>query len=329
MNRGPLVSICIPTYNGENYLAECLDACLQQTFGDYEIVICDDGSSDGTPELIRKYAGANERIRFLVNEKNLGLVGNWNRCIEQAQGEWIKFVFQDDYMRKDALEKFVSRIDQQAQLMVCERDFILPAELSPEKRAYYNGGVRTLRNTTAFRGNVFTPELISSLTVSNLALNFIGEPSLIFFRKAAVHAHGYFSAALLQICDLEFSIRLGTRYGLYYIPEKLCHFRVHEQSTTSANMRNRYFELRYMEPVVFAWFLLYDKEYESFRAHLNTLQMLKLKLYFKFKAYQASLANQKGGHHHPLFSGTGPGSKEIMAAGQGNLLVKLISIFKK
>jgi glycosyltransferase involved in cell wall biosynthesis len=329
MSSRPLVSICIPTYNGEKFLDECLDACVHQTFADYEIVICDDGSSDSTIDIVKKYAALHSRIRYFVNEKNLGLVGNWNQCIKKAEGEWIKFVFQDDYITRDCLEKFVARIDDSVRLMVSERNFLLPTGLSPDKQAYYTSGVRTLRNTTTFRGEVFSPQLISSLAVENLALNFIGEPSLIFFRKDLVSAHGYFSDALQQICDLEFVLRIGARYGLHYIPEKLCLFRVHEQSTTAANIRNKYFELRYMEPLIFAWFLLYNQEYDRFRGHLNVFQSLKLKTYFRLKAYQASQANIKDGHQHPLFRGTGTGFKEILAAGQGNLLIKLISILKK
>jgi glycosyltransferase involved in cell wall biosynthesis len=329
MSGRPLVSICIPTYNGEKFLEECLDACIHQTFANYEIVVCDDGSTDSSLEIIKKYAAQHPRIRYFVNEKNLGLVGNWNKCIKKSEGEWIKFVFQDDYITRDCLEKFVARIGDQVSLMVSERNFLLPAGLSPDKQAYYAGGVRTLRNTTAFRGEEFSAQMISSLAVENLALNFIGEPSLIFFRRDLVSVHGYFSDALQQICDLEFVLRIGTRYGLLYIPEKLCLFRVHEQSTTSANIRNKYFELRFMEPLLFAWFLLYGEEYDRFRSHLSTFQFLKLKTYFRLKAYQARQASIKEGRQHVLFSGTGTEFKEIMTAGQGNLLIKLISILKK
>ena len=94
--NSPLVSICIPTYNGEKYLKECLDSCIDQTFKSYEIIICDDCSSDGTIKIIEEYAKIFPQIILFQNDGNLGLVGNWNRCIHHSNGEWIKFVFQDD-----------------------------------------------------------------------------------------------------------------------------------------------------------------------------------------------------------------------------------------
>ena len=84
--NSPLVSICIPTYNGEKYLKECLDSCIDQTFKNYEIIICDDCSSDGTIKIIEEYAKIFPQIILFQNDGNLGLVGNWNRCIHHSNG---------------------------------------------------------------------------------------------------------------------------------------------------------------------------------------------------------------------------------------------------
>ena len=100
----PKVSICIPTYNGERYIEKTLNSVLLQTYDDFEVIIVDDQSSDNTWEILTQYAAQDGRIHLFKNEHNLGLVGNWNRCIELAQGEWIKFVFQDDIIRNDCLE---------------------------------------------------------------------------------------------------------------------------------------------------------------------------------------------------------------------------------
>ena len=88
--NSPLVSICIPTYNGEKYLKECLDSCIDQTFKNYEIIICDDCSSDGTIKIIEEYSEKFPQLKLFINDKNLGLVGNWNQCIHYSNGEWIK-----------------------------------------------------------------------------------------------------------------------------------------------------------------------------------------------------------------------------------------------
>ncbi len=92
----PRVSICIPTYNGKGHLKECLDSVRSQSFQDFEVVICDDQSSDGTLDFARELAQGDERFRFIPNPQRFGLVGNWNNCIALSRGDWIKFVFQDD-----------------------------------------------------------------------------------------------------------------------------------------------------------------------------------------------------------------------------------------
>src|SRR5579863_4981502 len=104
-NEGkPVISICIPTYNGEKYLSECLYHVLNQTYSNFEVIICDDCSTDNTTEIINSYQQKDNRIKIFRNERNLGLCGNWNRCVEHSSGKWIKFIFQDDWMNDNCLE---------------------------------------------------------------------------------------------------------------------------------------------------------------------------------------------------------------------------------
>jgi len=325
----PLVSICIPTYNGEAYLKACLDSCVNQIYENYEIVICDDGSKDASTRIIEEYAGMHPKIRFYRNEKNLGLVANWNRCIELSKGEWIKFVFQDDYVTKNCLQQFAQNVNPSVSLLVSARNFILPENPSADYLSYYTNEVRTLVNTNDHKDPFFSPALISRIAVQNISMNFIGEPSLTFFRKNLVNELGFFSDALKQICDLEFFLRIGSKYGLSYIPEKLCAFRIHSHSTTSTNLENKYFELHYIEPLLFSWFLLYGEHYSGFRAHLNTFQKMKLKLYFRVKCYSAYTTNVKKNYGYYLFAGHEHPFKEIFSWKKGNILVWLIAALRK
>ena len=94
----PLVSVCIPAYNGMAYLKDCLDSLLAQSFRDFELLIVDDASTDGTPEFVRQYLRREPRLRFYRNRANLGLVPNWSRCVRLARGEWLKFVFENSFL---------------------------------------------------------------------------------------------------------------------------------------------------------------------------------------------------------------------------------------
>lgn len=324
----PLVSICIPVYNGDKYLVECLESCVNQSFKDYEIIICDDGSTDKTISIIEEYANKFSFIKFFKNEKNLGLVGNWNNCLGLSSGTWIKYVFQDDYITQDCLDKFVNQITDSSQLIVCKRHFVLPENASSDFENYYTNEVRTLENTSDFKGNRFSPELISKIAVENICLNFIGEPSLIFFRKSITQEVGLFSNSLKQICDLEFALRIASKYGLTYLSERLCAFRIHQDSTTSTNVANKYFEIHYIEPLLFSYLLLFDEKFTSLRSYLNFTQLFKLKLYFKLKAYKAYSINIKEARNHYLFTDRNVDFKKITDYKNGSLLVKLLAAIR-
>lgn len=320
----PLISICIPTYNGDKYLAECLNTCLDQTFTNYEIVICDDGSSDKTISIIEQYKNKHPLIKFYKNEKNLGLVGNWNKCVELSSGEWIKFVFQDDYITKECLQEFFNGIDESTVLMVSKRNFILPNKPSDDHINYYTNEVRTLENTTSYIGSLFTSKLISKIAVQNICLNFIGEPSLIFFKKNIIKDVGLFNHSLKQICDLEFALRVASKYGLKYIPKKICAFRIHLDSTTSTNLSNKYFEMHNIEPLLFSYFLLFDKHFEVFRSNLTVFQLIKLNLFFRVTAYRAYKVNLKEKYNYYLFNDSQTQYKEITKVKKGGLFIKLV-----
>ena len=106
-NKNPLVSVLMTAYNREKYIAEAIESVLASTYTNFELIIIDDGSVDNTVQIIESFVALHsQNIKFFKNESNLGLVGNWNKCIDLATGDWIKFVFQDDYITFDCLEKF-------------------------------------------------------------------------------------------------------------------------------------------------------------------------------------------------------------------------------
>jgi hypothetical protein len=99
------VSVCIPTYNGAEFVAEAVSSVLTQSFVDFELLVVDDGSSDATPEVVRSFA--DPRIRVYRNDERLGIPKNWNRCLSLACGEYICLFHQDDVMLVENLEQKV------------------------------------------------------------------------------------------------------------------------------------------------------------------------------------------------------------------------------
>src|SRR5260221_1819149 len=88
MRRDPLVSVVMAVHNGERYLAEAIDSILGQTFPDFEFVVIDDGSADGTPDIIERYAEQDRRI-FSVRREKKGLTRSLNEAVRTARGKYI------------------------------------------------------------------------------------------------------------------------------------------------------------------------------------------------------------------------------------------------
>ena len=103
----PLISIIIPCYNIENYISKCLDSILEQTYDNFEIICCNDCSSDSTKEILDVYSTYDKRIRVINNTKNSGPSGARNSAYNEAKGDYITFVDPDDYLGKYTLSTYI------------------------------------------------------------------------------------------------------------------------------------------------------------------------------------------------------------------------------
>ena len=107
----PRVSLGLPVYNGEKYLAEAIDSILAQDFRDFELLIVDNASTDRTAEICQAYAAADNRIRYYRNEHNLGAFGNFNRAFELRSGEFFKWCASDDKISPNFIGACVAALD--------------------------------------------------------------------------------------------------------------------------------------------------------------------------------------------------------------------------
>jgi glycosyltransferase involved in cell wall biosynthesis len=108
----PTISIGIPVYNGENYLAAALDSILAQSFSDFELIISDNASTDATAEVCRKYQARDARIRYYRNQTNLGAARNHNQVFEFSSGKYFKWASHDDVLAPDFLSRCVSVLER-------------------------------------------------------------------------------------------------------------------------------------------------------------------------------------------------------------------------
>lgn len=137
---GPRVTLGVPVYNGERFLRETLESLRAQTFSDFEMVISDNASTDGTEEIAREVAAADERVRYVRQRRNKGLAANYNDLFRVGTGEYFKWASSDDPCEPRFLERCVAMLDADpgAVLAYCRARFIdeRGAELPEHDRGF-------------------------------------------------------------------------------------------------------------------------------------------------------------------------------------------------
>jgi glycosyltransferase involved in cell wall biosynthesis len=112
MNAAPRLTIGLPVYNGEKYLAESLDALLGQSYADFELIISDNASTDGTADICRQYGKQDSRIRYVCQPSNIGCAPNHNFVVGEAKGELFKWASDDDLYARTMLARCVEALDE-------------------------------------------------------------------------------------------------------------------------------------------------------------------------------------------------------------------------
>jgi glycosyltransferase involved in cell wall biosynthesis len=217
------VSVLMPVYNAGHFLAECLTSVLAQDFQDMEILIADDGSTDGTVDIIRDFAARDARIRWWQNPRNLGLVPNHNACLRAARGEFIKLVHGDDkFLHPLALARMVAILEQEPTVSLVAAGSEIIDENSRLLRVQKNYWPTGIQDGQAV--------IVQCLAANG---NLIGEPVRALFRQC--QARRGFDGRYRQIMDLEMWFHLLEQGRFAYLAEPLFAYRVHAQQATAVH----------------------------------------------------------------------------------------------
>ena len=216
----PLVSISIPTYNGAKHLRASVDSVLTQTFKDFALVLIDDFSSDETWRIAQEYARLDSRVLAIRNSKTLGLVGNFNRCIDVAQGRYVCVWHQDDVMMPQNIENKVALLETHPQvgfvhsnvLMIDEEGHVLSEHWEIDSRRDYVAAGREF-----------------FLKMMEPGKNYVCCPSVLA-RRECYEKLGNFRSELYFTCDWEMWMRLSLYYDVGCLGAPLIHFRRHTGS---------------------------------------------------------------------------------------------------
>lgn len=222
-----MVSICIPSYNSAHFLAAAIDSALQQQYPKFEILIVDDCSTDGSRAIGEQFErDYPQTVRFVANESNLGMVANWNKCLNLARGEYIKYLFGDDLLSSP------HAISKLATVLECNQEVTLAC--SYRKLINKDSILLAERGMTPTDCAVDGKQVIRDCLTT--ARNFVGEPTAVMFRKQQA-ARG-FDPAYSQLVDLEMWCHLLLQGASWCCREPLAAFRLHDGQQTAANNKS-------------------------------------------------------------------------------------------
>lgn len=233
----PLVTLTIPMYNNERFIRQTIESILAQTYANFELLIYDDNSTDGSYEVAASFRDS--RIRVFKNKKNLGPEGNWNRAIREVGGKYVKLICGDDILYPNCLEKQVAVFEKKSHAgisLVCSQRTII----DPEGKSLIK------KINLVDKGRHKATDVIRKLI--RMGTNILGEPVCGLYPASLLpYTRGY-SARVPYTIDLEFWMQLLRLGDLYMIDESLCAFRISDESWSSRIGDMRYHQfIEFME----------------------------------------------------------------------------------
>lgn len=227
----PKFSVCIPTYNRALFLKQAVQSVLEQDFLDFELIIVDDCSTDNTYETVLEFD--DPRIKIFVNDYNLGLVGNWNRCLELANGEIIWILHDDDVLGVNALSN-ATRIYNSYRIGM----------LFGNSRAFSDE--ETLKSFSTTRKKVSKRYVWNSGKEAIEAIIKYGVTcSTVSIRKEVFFSLGGFDPQFCYSPDEEYYPRIAKNYPIAYTTDILAFRRLHKGHTMISTWRNEDFYSQY------------------------------------------------------------------------------------
>jgi glycosyltransferase involved in cell wall biosynthesis len=216
----PKVSVCIPVFNPGDYLQGAIESVLRQSFSDFELVIVDDASSQPIEVMVSSFR--DRRLQFERNLRNLGLVENWNRCLELATGDYVTIFHQDDLMHPQNLCKKVAALDANPHVGFAYSNI---RRIDVEGRVMGGHWIPQPENDA-----VFSAEQVFMMIATSG--NPISCPSVVV-RQQCYRELGKFDKRLPYAVDLEMWMRIAVHFGVLYLADPLIDQRVHGGQETA------------------------------------------------------------------------------------------------
>jgi len=217
MSLKPTISICIPTFNRADYLEQTLQSVAHQTIKPFEVLIVDNDSTDNTPQIAAQYKKFG--FTYLRNPKNLGMVGNYNRCLALAQGNYLSFLHSDDLISPTWQETWLKTIPNQ------------PADFYTCSICVINQHNQPLFIYHTFNHDCLIPagQVLAQLLPHHCPI--IAPTGATVFKTKVLRKIAPFKTKLGTEADVDIFFRLSLNHSLFYKRQILFYHRSHPEQT--------------------------------------------------------------------------------------------------
>jgi glycosyltransferase involved in cell wall biosynthesis len=217
------VTIAIPTYNTAKFLPLAVESVLAQTYRDFELIICDNASTDETPKLVQRWL-SDERVRYVRFETLVNQGGNWNRCLDLARGDYVSLLHADDEYLPSFIADRVSQLDAHPSVGLAfgAVDIIDVQGNVTAVQSYRDDEV-------VLPPQVFMRDLLRGCLVS---------PVSPMVRRSCYDVVGRFNDDPQKLWGIDWGmwLRLAARWDVAYSPKRSARYRIHGNSGTSAGL---------------------------------------------------------------------------------------------
>lgn len=277
--KAPEVSVILSVYNGENYISESLESILNQTFRDFELIIINDGSTDGTSAIIKSYP--DPRIINLENEKNIGIARSSNKGLRIARGKYIAIMDADDISLPERFQKQFKILENNPDIGVC------------------GTWISVIDKNGTWMKNICYPTSSKVISCSLLFYDCFANPSTMF-RKKIIEEIGEYDPGFIAAMDYDLWTRSIGYYTFSNIPEFLLKYRMHGQNISQDREKRHHEDYRIRKTAIekFLEHPLSPDEDMALSAWINPKSTLNLNQIFLIDSllltiYQKFILNNK------------------------------------
>ena len=210
LTSNPLISICIPVFNGENYIIECIESALSQTYQNLEVIVVDNASFDNTSKIVNNITDS--RLKYFKNNENIGSIKNFNKCFELSSGDYFLLLPHDDLIPPDAIQIYFNKLSNS------DKVFAFSAHQTINKNSEYIKNKKFSQNDKSF----------DHLSLLNFIIQNFNPIQSVFVKRKNLFKYFYFDQKFGIFTDIELWIRLSKEFnGCEYICKPLYKIRIH------------------------------------------------------------------------------------------------------